>query len=93
MNKVGVRELRQNLSRYLVQVKEGESFVVTERGREVARLSPSGPGDSPLARLAAERGATLPKGDLLSLAGSTSGPPAEGPPSAEVLGELREERL
>lgn len=93
MNQVGVRELRQNLSRYLVGVKEGQSFIVTERGREIARLSPSGPADSPLARLAAERGATLPKVDLLALARRASGPPAEGPPSAEVLDELREERL
>ena len=93
MNSVGVRELRQNLSRYLGHVKEGESFIVTERGREVARLSPSGPVDSPLARLVAERGATMPRADLLSLARTAAGPPAAGPPSAEVLGELREERL
>ena len=39
---VGVRELRQNLSRYLERVKAGEAFVVTERGSEVARLTPSG---------------------------------------------------
>jgi prevent-host-death family protein len=51
------RELRQNLSRYLAQVKEGESFVVTERGREVARLTPSGPADSPIARLVRLRNA------------------------------------
>ena len=37
---VGVRELRQNLSKYLDRVKDGESLVVTERGREVARLIP-----------------------------------------------------
>jgi prevent-host-death family protein len=93
MNSVGVRELRQNLSRYLREVKEGESFAVTERGREVARLSPSGPADSPLARLVAERGATMPRADLLSLARGSGNPPAEGPPSAQVLDELREERL
>lgn len=93
MGKVGVRELRQNLSRYLAEVKEGESFVVTERGREVARLSPSGPADSPLARLVAERGATMPRADLLTLARSSNTPPATGPPSLEVLDELREERL
>jgi prevent-host-death family protein len=93
MNQVGVRELRQNLSRYLVQVKAGESFAVTERGREVARLTPSGPADSPLARLATERGATMPRRDLLSQARSSSLPPAVGPPSLEVLDELREERL
>jgi prevent-host-death family protein len=93
MNLVGVRELRQNLSRYLSQVKEGESFVVTERGREVARLSPSGPPDSPLARLVADRGATMPRADLLSLARSSDVAPVQGPPSLEVLDELREERL
>ena len=93
MNVVGVRELRQNLSRYLSQVKEGESFVVTERGREVARLSPSGPPDSPLARLVSDRGATMPRADLLSLARSFDAAPVEGRPSLEVLDELREERL
>jgi len=93
MNNVGVRELRQNLSRYLVKVKEGESFVVTERGREVARLIPSGPADSPIARLVAERGATMPRSDLLSQVCSPRTPPAVGPPSLEVLDELREERL
>jgi prevent-host-death family protein len=93
MNQVGVRELRQNLSRYLVQVKAGESFAVTERGREVARLLPSGPADSPLARLAAERGATMPRGDLLARVRGSVTPPASGPPSIEVLDELREERL
>ncbi len=93
MNQVGVRELRQNLSRYLVQVKAGESFAVTERGREVARLTPSGPADSPIARLAAERGATMPRGDLVSRARNSDLPPAAGPPSLEVLDEMREERL
>lgn len=93
MSHVGVRQLRQNLSRYLVQVKAGESFVVTERGREIARLTPSGPADSPIARLVAERGATMPRGDLLSRVRGSSTPPAVGPPSLEVLDELREDRL
>jgi prevent-host-death family protein len=93
MNSVGVRELRQNLSRYLVEVKAGESFIVTERGREVARLMPSGPADSPIARLAAERGATMPRGDLISRVRGSDTPPAVGPPSLEVLNQLREERL
>ncbi|MBK5219636.1 MAG: type II toxin-antitoxin system prevent-host-death family antitoxin [Thermoleophilia bacterium] len=93
MNRVGVRDLRQNLSRYLVQVKAGESFTVTERGREVARITPSGPEDSPVARLVAERGATMPRADLLALAHGSTGPVAGGPPSAEVLDSLGEERL
>ena len=44
---VGVRELRQNLSRYLERVKDGETLTVTERGHEVARLVPSRPDVDP----------------------------------------------
>lgn len=92
MPTVGVRELRQNLSRYLQQVKQGESFVVTERGREVARLLPSGPADSPLARLAAERGASMPRSDLLAI-DAPRGRAAGGPPSEQALEESRKDRL
>jgi prevent-host-death family protein len=93
MESVGVRQLRQNLSHYLREVKEGDSFRVTDRGREVARLVPSGPAHSPIARLVAERGATMPKVDLVALAKVSELPPAVGPPSSEILDEMREERL
>jgi prevent-host-death family protein len=36
---VGVRDLKNNLSRYLDQVREGTEVIVTDRGRPVARLS------------------------------------------------------
>jgi prevent-host-death family protein len=36
---VGVRELKNNLSRYLVRVGDGDEVIVTDRGRPVARLS------------------------------------------------------
>jgi prevent-host-death family protein len=36
---VGVRDLKNNLSRYLDQVEAGAEVVVTDRGRPVARLS------------------------------------------------------
>jgi len=63
---VGVRELRQNLSKYLAQVKQGETLTVTERGHEVARLVPSHPGVDPVyLELAEKYGATIPKGDLV----------------------------
>ena len=38
--RVGVRELRQNLSVYLRRIEAGESFEVTDRGRPVAVLGP-----------------------------------------------------
>jgi prevent-host-death family protein len=63
---VGIRELRQNLSRYLARVKEGETLTVTERGQEVARLVPSPEAVDPYyLKLAEKYGATIPKGDLL----------------------------
>ncbi len=40
MDRIGVRELRQNASRYLDRVKTGETIEVTEHGRPIARLAP-----------------------------------------------------
>ena len=37
---IGVRELRNNLSRYLNRVRDGEEVVVTDRGRAIARVLP-----------------------------------------------------
>lgn len=64
MASVGVRELRQNLSKYLERVKRGEDLVVTERGREVARVIPSGPTADPYIDLARRLGASVPSGRL-----------------------------
>ncbi len=40
MKRVGVAELKDNLSRHLRAVEAGEEFEVTERGRPIARLVP-----------------------------------------------------
>jgi prevent-host-death family protein len=48
--RVGVRELRQNLSVYLRRVAKGESFVVTERREPVAELVPLTDDDDEWAR-------------------------------------------
>lgn len=37
---VGVRDLKNNLSRHLKSVKNGETITVTEHGRPIARLEP-----------------------------------------------------
>jgi prevent-host-death family protein len=47
---VGVRDLKNNLSRYLDRVRDGEEVIVTDRGTPVARLSAL---DHPTDRLAA----------------------------------------
>jgi len=50
---VGVRDLKNNLSRYLDRVANGEEVVVTEHGRPVARLTSVGPSTDKLAALVA----------------------------------------
>ncbi len=37
---VGIRDLKNNLSRHLERVKAGEVIVVTDRGKPVARIEP-----------------------------------------------------
>jgi len=39
---VGVRELKARLSEYLRQVKQGRTVIITERGKPVGRLVPTG---------------------------------------------------
>ncbi len=88
--RVGVRELRQNLSRYLSRVARGERLEVTERGKPVAVLGPVDESGSALHRLVASGRVRPPTRDLLDLA------PPRGPVSTkgtDALQELREERL
>jgi prevent-host-death family protein len=61
--RVGVRELRQNLSVYLERVVAGERFDVTDRGQVVAMLIPSAPAATLLDRLIADGRATPPAQD------------------------------
>jgi len=42
MTSAGIRELKNNLSRYLRRVQAGERISVTEHGRVVAELVPAG---------------------------------------------------
>jgi len=44
MRTVGVRKLKENLSKYLNEVKSGERIVVTDRRKEVALIVPIGMG-------------------------------------------------
>ena len=86
LDRVGVRELRQNLSVYLRRVKSGESLEVTERGRAVALLVPLAEGASALERLIEAGRAQAPKHRFAQLA------PAAGEPTRELSRALEEER-
>lgn len=89
---VGVRELRQNLSRYLDRVKRGEAFVVTERGTEVAHLMPSGPSADLYADLAQQFGATVPVTCLEEIVARLEAPGAPQGTTDDYLSETRRER-
>jgi len=54
MTTVGVAELRQNLSKYLRLVEQGERLVVTDRNRPVAELGPAPTTGNALDRLIAD---------------------------------------
>jgi prevent-host-death family protein len=84
--RIGVRELRQNLTKYLRRVKRGERLEVTERGRPVAVLAPLGPPTSPLACLVSAGRVIAPRTDLLVVI------PPKGVPSTRTSDALREDR-
>jgi prevent-host-death family protein len=104
--RVGVRELRQNLSVYLDRVKEGEILEVTEHGHAVALLTPLPRATmSTLDRLIAEGRVTPGSGDLMAYLRSRqpARPPAPspqppestqpdtGPTMAEILRQMQDE--
>jgi prevent-host-death family protein len=92
--RVGVRELRQNLSVYLERVTAGETLDVTEHGHPVARLGPRPSDDlTAIQRLVAEGRATPSAGDLGEWLRARPGLdwPADGPSLSNVLIEMREE--
>lgn len=51
---VGIAELRQNLTRYLHRVAQGERLIVTDRNRPVAELGPPPSTGAALDRLIAD---------------------------------------
>jgi prevent-host-death family protein len=88
-SRVGVRELRQNLSVYLDRVKAGETLEVTEHGRPVARLTPNPPVRlSVIDQMIADGRITPARTDHRT----TPYPPRiPGRPLSEILQEMRDE--
>jgi prevent-host-death family protein len=87
---VGVRALRENLSSLLDRVKEGETLEVTEHGRPVARISPIGPDEDPLRRMAAEGRLITAKASIAEVLRDRATPEPEI--ARSVLQALREQR-
>jgi prevent-host-death family protein len=82
MSTVGVRELKNRLTRYLRETKRGGEIVITERGNPIAVIQSLGKGkpasslEARLAELAARGVVTLPsrrarkEGRLIALKGA-----------------------
>lgn len=92
MERIGIRELRQNASQYVRRAEAGETIEVTDRGRPVARLAPLPKTNSVLDRLIAEgkvRPATRSLRDV-----PPPLPPTPGArPLSQVIDELREDSI
>jgi prevent-host-death family protein len=92
--RVGVRELRQNLSVYLERVVAGERFEVTDRGSVVAMLIPIPPAATLVERLVAEGRATPATRDGRALPPLRGKIPADlGKRLQQALQASREDRL
>ena len=98
MRAAGVREIKNKLSEYLRIVAEGETVLVTDRGRVIAQLAPP-PAPAPpalsedegLRRLAAAGKVRLPRGRVPSPgAGPVPGVP-DGIDVGALLDEVRSE--
>ncbi|MGH8980010.1 MAG: type II toxin-antitoxin system Phd/YefM family antitoxin [Acidimicrobiales bacterium] len=88
---IGVRELRRDASRWLARVRAGESVVVTDRGRPIAKMVPLqevGGYDALVTegRIAPGSGRSL--GDVLKNLDADL-PPDEGPSVSEELAAMR----
>lgn len=75
---VGIRELRDNLSKHLAEVRTGKTVTVTDHGKPIARLVPAGP--TKLEQLIAE-GRVRP-------ARKKKGPAPEPLPTAGTVSDL-----
>lgn len=90
MERVGVRELRQNLSVYLERVRGGEALEVTDRGHPVAVLAPL-PDRGALGRLAAS-GRLRPAREPLDTLPAPARPRRRGGGSAALAEQRADER-
>ena len=86
-DRVGIRELRQYLTRYIERVKAGETLRVTDRGRAVALLTPLPERATALDRLVAAGRVARARLDLAEL-----GEPPDGPMDNRMSRALARQR-
>lgn len=95
VERIGIRELRQNASVYIDLVwREGVTVEITNRGHLAARIVPAEEREDPLAALVAAGvvepvGAGEDHGDLLDVIPAPL-PPGATPPSEDIIREREE---
>jgi prevent-host-death family protein len=91
MISAGIKDVKNNLSRFLARVKAGEVILITERGRPVARLVKEDNGDksvrAALGPLVQRGLITLPGRSILKKRIAAVGVP--GKPVSEIVTEAR----
>ena len=92
MERVGIRELRQNLSVYLAKVKTGSAFAVTDRGKPVAVLKPLATEDDTWQRLV-DDGVVIPAAGTWSDIELPGGEVDSNRTVSKYLQEMREDRI
>jgi prevent-host-death family protein len=93
MEKVSVSKLKDQLSAYLKKVRAGQTVLVTDRNKPIARLEPIGPTDSDserIAELVRQGLVTMPKAPPLTIEEIRRMRPVV--PGARLLEALLEER-
>ena len=88
MPAVGIKELKDHLSNYIQKVKEGETVIVTDRGKVVAFIAPIGQG-----ALMEEILPLIKEGSVIWSGGKPKGnhhpPVIKGKPTSEIVLEDR----
>ncbi|OBI52170.1 type II toxin-antitoxin system Phd/YefM family antitoxin [Mycobacterium sp. E796] len=89
MDKIGIRELRQNASVWIAKVKAGATIQITDRGEPVARLVP-------ITRAERARDRLIAEGQLVPAAAPrvpmSTADLIEGPSLSSILDEQRSDR-
>ena len=95
MKRATISETKNRLSALLARVRHGETILVTDRGRPVARLEPVAAGDAGadegrLARL--ERAGVIRRASRARLDEIVRVPPPAAQPGGDILAVLLDER-
>lgn len=93
LERVGVRELRDNLKEYLEQVERGKTIEITKNGRTIGMLVPKRNDSDPVERLVAEGRLLPPRSGSSSIRLPRRVVPSPtSPSSSEVLDDTRADR-